>query len=158
MFAQRIKTCLDMWQHCCMGTTHWWCVTGFAWEWSMQYKWLGICVYVDDSKYVSVYVVLPYNRQSRKTHSWASHLLCCPKFLWLYTALIILRTCAFSHQCFSCVASFQNYFSTSTKASQLLGLEGVGAGGKTTPKTAVLFLKTLEVWSLFGCFGFPNES
>ena len=74
------------------------------------------------------------------------------------TALIILRTCAFSHQCLSSVASFQNYFSTSTKASQLLGLEGVGGGGKTTPKTAVLFLKTLEVWSLFGCFGFPNES
>ena len=72
------------------------------------------------------------------------------------TALIILRTCAFSHQCLRSVASFQNYFSTSTKASQLLGLEGVGGGGKTTPKTAVLFLKTLEVWSLFGCFGFPN--
>ena len=51
------------------------------------------------------------------------------------TALIILRTCAFSHQCFSSVASFQNYFSTSTKASQLLGLEGVG--GRGTSKTGL---------------------
>ena len=68
------------------------------------------------------------------------------------TALIILRTCAFSHQCFSSVASFQNYFSTSTKASQLLGLEGVGGGGKTTPKTAVLFPKNSSDMITFGFY------